>query len=120
MEDNSHTSMCFVGAVRILLFDRETDISLFPGSTERIILSQKIPHISLLMFFHQYSFFVQVPEITVKHFEMAMHDARRSVSEADLIKYSRFARNLHQQRNAIGTGVADFRFPSRSVTAVHT
>jgi len=58
-----------------------------------------------------------VPEITVKHFEMAMRDARRSVSEADLIKYSRFARNLHQQRNAIGTGVADFRFPSRAAAA---
>jgi len=58
-----------------------------------------------------------VPEITSKHFEMAMHDARRSVSEADLIKYSRFARNLHQQRNAIGTGTSDFRFPSRSAAA---
>ena len=54
-----------------------------------------------------------VPHITSKHFEMAMHDARRSVSEADLVKYSRFATTLHQQRSALGTGVSNFRFPER-------
>ena len=54
-----------------------------------------------------------VPEITPKHFEMAMHDARRSVSDADLAQYSRFAKTMHQQRSAIGTGVSNFRFPER-------
>merc|ERR1712091_832096 len=58
-----------------------------------------------------------VPEINPKHFEMAMRDARRSVSDADLMKYSRFARTLHQQRSALGTGVANFRFPERQAGA---
>ena len=48
---------------------------------------------------------------------MAMHDARRSVSEADLVKYSRFATTLHQQRSALGTGVSNFRFPERQSQA---
>lgn len=59
-----------------------------------------------------------VPEITRRHFEEAMRDARRSVSDADLLKYSSFAQTLRQQRSAIGgTGVDNFRFPERDVNA---
>jgi len=58
--------------------------------------------------------FDPVPEIMVKHFEMAMREARRSVSDADLRKYSRFAVTLNQQRGHLGTGVADFSFPQGS------
>jgi len=55
-----------------------------------------------------------VPEITRLHFEEAMRDARRSVSDADLMKYSSFAQTLRQQRATIGgTGVDNFRFPDR-------
>jgi transitional endoplasmic reticulum ATPase len=56
-----------------------------------------------------------VPEITAKHFELAMRDARRSVSDADLAKYSSFASTLQQQRAAMagGQGVGNFRFPQR-------
>jgi SpoVK/Ycf46/Vps4 family AAA+-type ATPase len=54
-----------------------------------------------------------VPEVTARHFEMAMRDARRSVSDADLVKYTSFATSLSQQRAAIGGpgGLANFRFP---------
>ena len=48
-----------------------------------------------------------VPAITKAHFEEAMKFARRSVSDADIRKYSAFAQNLQQSR---GFG-ADFRFP---------
>jgi transitional endoplasmic reticulum ATPase len=53
----------------------------------------------------------EVPEITSVHFEHAMQSARRSVSDRDLAKYSQFAVSLHQQRGAMGTGVASFKFP---------
>lgn len=55
-----------------------------------------------------------VPEITTRHFEEAMRDARRSVSDADLAKYSSFAATMQQQRAAMngGQGVANFRFPA--------
>lgn len=59
-----------------------------------------------------------VPEITKRHFEEAMRDARRSVSDADLMKYSSFAQTLRQQRATIGgTGVDNFRFPERQSAA---
>ena len=60
-----------------------------------------------------------VPEIMPHHFEAAMHEARRSVSDQDLLKYSTFAQTLQQQRAAIGGsagatgGAAGFRFPDR-------
>mmetsp|Transcript_17479 Transcript_17479/g.61389 ORF Transcript_17479/g.61389 Transcript_17479/m.61389 type:complete len:1074 (-) Transcript_17479:253-3474(-) len=56
-----------------------------------------------------------VPEITTAHFEAAMRDARRSVSDADLAKYSSFAATMQQQRSALqaGAGVSGFRFPDR-------
>ena len=58
-----------------------------------------------------------VPEIMPSHFESSMHDARRSVSEADLAKYSSFARTMSMQRSSAGTGVSDFRFPTSGAAA---
>eukprot|EP01138_Halocafeteria_seosinensis_P000756 gb/GECG01000774.1/.p1 GENE.gb/GECG01000774.1/~~gb/GECG01000774.1/.p1 ORF type:complete len:831 (+),score=151.57 gb/GECG01000774.1/:1-2493(+) len=54
-----------------------------------------------------------VPEITKRHIEVAMGDARRSVSDQDLAKYSAFAATLTQQRSAMSGRSADgsFRFP---------
>jgi transitional endoplasmic reticulum ATPase len=56
-----------------------------------------------------------VPAITGRHFEAAMRDARRSVSDADLAKYSAFASTLQQQRAAMGggQGAGGFSFPRR-------
>jgi transitional endoplasmic reticulum ATPase len=47
-----------------------------------------------------------VPEIMTRHFENAVRDARRSVSDNDLAQYSRFAQNLQQSRSQLSTGVA--------------
>jgi transitional endoplasmic reticulum ATPase len=57
--------------------------------------------------------FDPVPEITGRHFEASMRDARRSVSDADLAKYSAFASTLQQQRAAMGggQGTSGFSFP---------
>ena len=55
----------------------------------------------------------EVPEITKTHFEMAMSEARRSVSDADLLKYGSFAQTLQQQRGAILGGQTSFRFPGQ-------
>lgn len=51
--------------------------------------------------------------ITRRHFEEAMRSARRSVSDADLAKYSSFAATLQQARSQMvgGRGVDNFRFP---------
>lgn len=84
-----------------------------------------------------------VPEITAAHFEAAMAEvstvcawlcvcapgltimcalvcvqARRSVSDADLLKYSSFAATLQQQRSQLGGGMgaANFRFPRAGPT----
>ena len=46
--------------------------------------------------------FDAVPFITARHFEAAMRDARRSVSDTDLAQYMRFASQLGQQRAAMG------------------
>merc|ERR1712022_94619 len=51
-----------------------------------------------------------VPEITKSHFEMAMSEARRSVSDADLQKYGQFAQTLQQQRGQILGGASSFTF----------
>merc|ERR1711865_1181960 len=53
-------------------------------------------------------------EITKIHFEMAMSEARRSVSDADLLKYGSFAQTLQQQRGAILGGQTSFRFPGQA------
>merc|ERR1711990_9846 len=52
-----------------------------------------------------------VPEILPQHFNMAMQGARRSVSDADLAKYSGFAMRMHQERGSMGTNVSNFRMP---------
>ncbi|GLT62252.1 hypothetical protein SLA2020_349020 [Shorea laevis] len=40
----------------------------------------------------------EVPEITVSHFEEALKFARRSVSDADVLRYSEFAQRLQESR----------------------
>jgi len=58
-----------------------------------------------------------VPEIRKDHFELAMRESRRSVSDADLARYSSFAQTMHQQRAAVGSGgvaMVNFRFPERN------
>jgi transitional endoplasmic reticulum ATPase len=45
-----------------------------------------------------------VPEILPKHFEAAVREARRSVSDRDLAQYSSFATTLHQSRAAVTGG----------------
>jgi transitional endoplasmic reticulum ATPase len=64
--------------------------------------------------------FDAVPFITAAHFEAAMRDARRSVSDTDLAQYMRFASQLGQQRAAMGLG--DFRMgaPGAFVPAAAT
>merc|ERR1712022_100272 len=58
-----------------------------------------------------------VPELLPKHFEEAVRQARRSVSDRDLAQYSSFAQNLQQARANVTSGggsLAGFTFPSRS------
>lgn len=55
-----------------------------------------------------------VPEITPRHFEEAVRNARRSVSDRDLAQYSSFAVGLQQSRSQLTTGggsLATFQFP---------
>jgi transitional endoplasmic reticulum ATPase len=63
--------------------------------------------------------FDPVPFITARHFELSMREARRSVSDSDLAKYSSFSSTLQQQRAAMvgGQGVAGFKFPKRAAAA---
>lgn len=56
--------------------------------------------------------FDPVPELLPRHFEMAMREARRSVSDSDLLKYGSYANNLQQQRSNL-TGVSNFSFPKK-------
>jgi len=61
-----------------------------------------------------------VPEITRRHFEESMRQARRSVSDQDLMKYGSFAQTLQQQRaaiNATGGSISGFRFPDSNTNA---
>lgn len=58
-----------------------------------------------------------VPEIRKDHFELAMRESRRSVSDADLARYTSFAQTMHQQRAAVGSGgvaMVNFRFPEQN------
>ena len=58
-----------------------------------------------------------VPEIMPRHFEFAVREARRSVSDNDLAQYSRFAQNLQQSRSQLTTGggsLNSFQFPQVS------
>ena len=55
-----------------------------------------------------------VPEILPRHFEEAVRNARRSVSDNDLAQYSRFAQTLQQSRSTLtsgGASLATFQFP---------
>ena len=48
------------------------------------------------------------------HFEQAVRNARRSVSDKDLYQYSQFANTLHQSRaqlNSAGGSLGNFSFP---------
>lgn len=51
------------------------------------------------------------------HFEEAVRNARRSVSDKDLFQYSQFANTLHQSRaqlNSSGQSLGNFSFPKKS------
>ena len=55
-----------------------------------------------------------VPEIMPKHFEEAVRNARRSVSDRDLAQYSAFSQTLQQSRSqltAAGGSLSTFQFP---------
>ena len=56
-----------------------------------------------------------MPEILPKHFEVAVRNARRSVSDRDLAQYASFAQTLQQSRAAVtgaaGGSLATFAFP---------
>merc|ERR1712124_48904 len=56
-----------------------------------------------------------MPEILPKHFEAALRQARRSVSDRDLAQYASFAQTLQQSRAAVtgstGGSLATFAFP---------
>merc|ERR1711918_236744 len=61
-----------------------------------------------------------VPEIMPRHFEEAVRNARRSVSDRDLAQYSSFAQSLQQSRANITSGggsLATFQFPQAQVQA---
>ena len=56
-----------------------------------------------------------VPEIMPRHFEDAVRNARRSVSDRDLAQYSAFSQTLQQSRANITSGggsLAGFSFPA--------
>lgn len=50
-----------------------------------------------------------VPELTRAHFEEAMANARRSVSEVEIRRYEAFAQSMKQTS---GAGMGQFRFPT--------
>jgi transitional endoplasmic reticulum ATPase len=56
-----------------------------------------------------------VSEILPRHFEEAVRNARRSVSDSDLSKYSSFANTLQQSRSHITGGLDNFTF-NRPIT----
>merc|ERR1712176_1202014 len=59
-----------------------------------------------------------MPEILPKHFEAAVRQARRSVSDRDLAQYASFAQTLQQSRAAVtgstGGSLATFAFPDQA------
>jgi transitional endoplasmic reticulum ATPase len=58
-----------------------------------------------------------MPEILPRHFEVAVRQARRSVSDRDLAQYASFAQTLQQSRAAVsgstGGSLATFAFPGQ-------
>merc|ERR1739849_30716 len=59
----------------------------------------------------------EMPEILPRHFESAVRQARRSVTDRDLSLYASFAQTLQQSRASVGglTGgsLASFSFPGQ-------
>merc|ERR1712183_852649 len=59
-----------------------------------------------------------MPEILPRHFESAVRQARRSVSDRDLAQYASFAQTLQQSRAAVsgatGGSLATFAFPDQA------
>merc|ERR1712071_220323 len=59
-----------------------------------------------------------MPEILPRHFEHAVRNARRSVSDRDLAQYASFAQTLSQSRAAVtgatGGSLSTFSFPQQS------
>merc|ERR1719457_404283 len=59
-----------------------------------------------------------MPEILPAHFESAVRNARRSVSDRDLAQYASFAQTLQQSRAAVtgasGGSLATFQFPTQN------
>merc|ERR1712095_68742 len=59
-----------------------------------------------------------MPEILPRHFEVAVRQARRSVSDRDLTQYASFAQTLQQSRAAVsgatGGSLATFAFPDQN------
>lgn len=61
-----------------------------------------------------------VPEIMPRHFEEAVRNARRSVSDRDLAQYSAFSQTLQQSRSqltAAGGSLSTFQFPTNAPAA---
>jgi transitional endoplasmic reticulum ATPase len=62
-----------------------------------------------------------MPEILSRHFESAVRQARRSVSDRDLAQYASFAQTLSQSRAAVtgaaGGSLATFSFPEGAAAA---
>jgi len=62
-----------------------------------------------------------MPEILPRHFEHAVRNARRSVSDRDLAQYASFAQTLQQSRAAVtgasGGSLATFAFPEQGGAA---
>merc|ERR1712153_44327 len=58
-----------------------------------------------------------MPEILPRHFEHAVRNARRSVSDRDLAQYASFAQTLSQSRAAVtgsaGGSLSTFAFPNQ-------
>merc|ERR1712137_975770 len=58
-----------------------------------------------------------MPEILPRHFEVAVRQARRSVSDRDLAQYASFAQTLQQSRAAVtgsgGGSLSTFAFPNQ-------
>jgi transitional endoplasmic reticulum ATPase len=62
-----------------------------------------------------------VPEIMPRHFEEAVRNARRSVSDRDLAQYSSFAMTMQQSRSQITAGggsLGTFQFPANNQAPV--
>ena len=60
------------------------------------------------------------PVVLPRHFEEAVRNGRRSVSDKDLYQYQQFASSLHQSRaqlNSVGNTISNFSFPKNHSTS---